>query len=38
VRLKIRGGRIAIGSLACAGYASEAMPDFSVMQGLGAKG
>jgi hypothetical protein len=38
VRLKIREGRIALGSLARAGYASGAMPDFSVMQGLGAKG
>jgi L-alanine-DL-glutamate epimerase-like enolase superfamily enzyme len=32
VRLKIRGGRIDIGSLACAGYASAAMPDFSAME------
>lgn len=31
VRLKIREGRIAIGSLGCTGYASAAMPDFSVM-------
>ena len=31
VRLKIRDGRIAIGSLACAGFASGAMPDFSAM-------
>ena len=31
VRLKIRDGRIEIGSLACAGYASAAMPDFSAM-------
>jgi hypothetical protein len=31
VRLKIREGRIAIGSLACAGYASAAMPDFNAM-------
>jgi hypothetical protein len=32
VRLKIRDGRIAIGSLACPGYASAAMPDFPAMQ------
>jgi hypothetical protein len=38
VRLKIRDGRIAIGSLACAGYASGAMPDFNVMQGLADRG
>jgi len=31
-RLKIRAGRIEIGSLACPGYASAAMPDFSKMQ------
>jgi hypothetical protein len=31
VRLKIREGRIALGSLACAGYASGAMPDFGGM-------
>jgi hypothetical protein len=31
VRLKIRDGRIAIGSLACAGYASAAMPDYEAM-------
>ena len=31
VRLKIQGGRIALGSLQCAGYASAAMPDFAVM-------
>jgi hypothetical protein len=36
VRLKIRGGRIEIGSLACAGYASAAMPDFGAMQPLAA--
>jgi len=35
VRLKIRGGRIEIDSLACAGYASAAMPDFSAMQAIG---
>ncbi len=34
VRLKIRDGRIAIGSLACPGYASAAMPDFSAMETL----
>jgi L-alanine-DL-glutamate epimerase-like enolase superfamily enzyme len=32
VRLKIRDGRIGIGSWACTGYASAAMPDFSAMQ------
>jgi hypothetical protein len=32
VRLAIRGGEIAIGSLACAGFASGAAPDFSAMQ------
>jgi hypothetical protein len=31
VRLRIRDGRIALGSLACPGYASGAMPDFSTM-------
>ncbi len=31
-RVAIRHGRIAIGSLACTGYASAAMPDFSAMQ------
>jgi hypothetical protein len=34
VRLKIREGRIDIGSLACPGYASTAMPDFSAMTSL----
>jgi L-alanine-DL-glutamate epimerase-like enolase superfamily enzyme len=34
VRLKITGGRIALGSLACAGFASAAMPDFGAMQPL----
>ena len=34
VRLKIQGGRIALGSLACAGYASAAMPDFSGMTAI----
>ena len=34
VRLKIRAGRIAFGSLACTGYASAAMPDFDAMQTL----
>ena len=33
-RLAIRDGRIAIGSLACTGCASAAMPDFSVMQAI----
>jgi hypothetical protein len=32
VRLRIRRGRIELGSLDCAGYASAAMPDFSAMQ------
>jgi hypothetical protein len=32
VRLKIRGGRIALGSLACPGFASAAMPDFDPMR------
>jgi hypothetical protein len=31
VRLKIQDGRIALPSLACAGFASAAMPDFSAM-------
>ena len=34
VRLKIRDGRIDIASLACHGYASAAMPDFSAMSVL----
>jgi L-alanine-DL-glutamate epimerase-like enolase superfamily enzyme len=34
VRLKIREGRVALGSLACAGFASAAMPDFAAMQRL----
>ncbi len=34
VRLKIHGGRIALGSLDCAGYASAALPDFSAIQRL----
>jgi hypothetical protein len=34
VRLKIRGGRIALKSLACAGFATAAMPDFETMQPL----
>ena len=34
VRLKIAGGRIALGSLACAGFASAAMPDFAAMRPL----
>ncbi|MEO8655695.1 MAG: enolase C-terminal domain-like protein [Ramlibacter sp.] len=32
VRLKIQGGRIALGSLQCAGYACAAMPEFNAMQ------
>jgi hypothetical protein len=34
VRLKIRDGRIALGSLSCPGYASAAMPDFDAMRAL----
>ena len=34
VRLKIQKGRIAIGSLACTGFASGAIPDFSRMSEL----
>ena len=34
VRLKISGGRIAVGSLAGAGFASGAMPDFGAMSAL----
>jgi hypothetical protein len=34
VRLSVREGRIAIGSLDCAGYASAAMPDFTAMSSL----
>lgn len=34
VRLRIRGGEIAIGSLACAGFASGALPDFAAMQAM----
>lgn len=34
VRLKIRDGRIAIGSLACKGYASAALPDVEAMTPL----
>jgi hypothetical protein len=34
VRLAIREGRIAITSLACPGFASAAMPDFSRMQAI----
>lgn len=34
VRLKIHAGQIAIGSLACAGYASAAMPQFETMRAL----
>jgi hypothetical protein len=32
VRLRIRGGRLAIGSLACAGFASAAEPDWTSMR------
>ena len=35
VRLAIHSGRIEIGSLACSGFASAALPDFSSMQALG---
>ncbi|WP_332813128.1 enolase C-terminal domain-like protein [Ramlibacter sp.] len=34
VRLRIRDGRVALGSLAGIGYASSAMPDFGAMQAL----
>lgn len=34
VRLRISGGRIALGSLQCAGFASGAMPDFTAMTRL----
>ena len=34
VRLAIRDGRIALGSLACAGFASGALPDFGAMTPL----
>jgi len=34
VRLKIKGGRIELGSLACSGFASAALPDFSRMSVL----
>jgi hypothetical protein len=34
VRLKIGHGRIALGSLDCAGYASAAQPDFNAMQAI----
>jgi hypothetical protein len=34
VRLKIREGRIALGSLDCPGFASAAMPEFGAMQAL----
>lgn len=32
VRLTIRGGNLAIGSLGCAGFGSAALPDFAAMQ------
>lgn len=35
VRLKIKGGRIALDSLACSGFACAALPDFSRMSILG---
>ncbi len=34
VRLRIRGGRIALGSLACPGYASGALPDWDALPPL----
>jgi L-alanine-DL-glutamate epimerase-like enolase superfamily enzyme len=34
VRLRIEGGRIALGSLDCVGFASAAMPDFAAMTRL----
>ncbi|HKB53053.1 MAG TPA: enolase C-terminal domain-like protein [Ramlibacter sp.] len=34
VRLKVSGGRIALGSLQCAGFASAALPDFGAMTRL----
>lgn len=34
VRLRISGGRIALGSLQCAGFASGALPDFTAMTHL----
>ena len=34
VRLRIRDGRIALGSLDCAGFASAAMPDWDTMPAL----
>ncbi len=34
VRLRIRAGEIAIGSLDCVGFASGALPDFAAMQSL----
>jgi hypothetical protein len=34
VRLRIRGGRVRLGSLDCAGFASAAMPDFEAMAPL----
>ena len=36
VRLRLREGRLAIGSLAAPGFASAAMPDFAAMSPLGA--
>jgi L-alanine-DL-glutamate epimerase-like enolase superfamily enzyme len=37
VRLKIRDGKIEVGSLACPGYASAAMPDFGAMSVLSSR-
>lgn len=34
VRLKIQGGRLAIASLTCAGFASGALPDFNAMKAM----
>jgi hypothetical protein len=34
VRLRIRDGRIALGSLQCPGFASAALPDFAAMQAI----
>jgi hypothetical protein len=38
VRVRIQGGRLAIGSLQCAGYASGAEPDWSAMRAMPAPG
>jgi hypothetical protein len=34
VRVRIRGGRLAIGSLACAGFAAAAEPDWTSMRDM----